>query len=222
MAAISLKVGDSVVVKPNTQDPDFEVNIGGWQGRIAEVDEENNLIGIQWDSITLKQIPETMINQCEEEGMDWSEMYLYPTEVVLTEPRDSEDDVEAAQDEIDAAHGWSYLGEQGKNIQAILDTAEDDSELAEFEAWNDHLERVLKFPFEAVVSEPQDNRMLNVGDKVMVAGLEGVDETYGVLVTGSQGRKKLVFPLCDLDVEDAASANHQPVYDYSVWFANRF
>jgi hypothetical protein len=112
MATINFKVGDSGVVKPDTQDPDFDINIGGWQGRIIEVDEESNLVGIQWDSITLKQIPEEMIDQCEEDEMDWSEMYLYPTEVELTQPRDTEDDVDAALDEIDEAHGWGYSGDE--------------------------------------------------------------------------------------------------------------
>ena len=31
------KVGDSVIVKPGTQDPDYAGDIGGWQGRITEI-----------------------------------------------------------------------------------------------------------------------------------------------------------------------------------------
>jgi hypothetical protein len=34
---ISVKIGDSVIVKPNIQDPDFGLDIGGWQGRVSDV-----------------------------------------------------------------------------------------------------------------------------------------------------------------------------------------
>ena len=72
---MSFSVGDSVVVKPGVIDPDFENNIGGWQGRIEEIDDEG-WISIRWDSETLKQMPEELINQCEDENLDWEQMTL--------------------------------------------------------------------------------------------------------------------------------------------------
>ena len=33
----NLKIGDSVIVKPNVKDPDLGIDIGGWQGRISEI-----------------------------------------------------------------------------------------------------------------------------------------------------------------------------------------
>jgi hypothetical protein len=35
----SLNVGDAVAVKPGTADPDTGGDIGGWQGRISEINE---------------------------------------------------------------------------------------------------------------------------------------------------------------------------------------
>jgi hypothetical protein len=32
-----LRKGDSVVVKPGVMDLDFDIDIGGWQGRITEI-----------------------------------------------------------------------------------------------------------------------------------------------------------------------------------------
>ena len=93
MAKINFKLDDSVVVRPNVTDPDFNVNIGGWQGRISEINEEENLLCIDWDSVTLKQMPSEMIDQSEEAGLGWSEMYLHPEQVELASPRDSEEDV---------------------------------------------------------------------------------------------------------------------------------
>ncbi len=134
MAKINLKEGDSVVVKPNVKDPDLNGNIGGWQGRVSEIREKDNLICIDWDSHTLKQIPGETIDQCEEESLDWTRMYLHPEEVERTSPRDNEDDVEEIIGLLANKHSWSYLGEEGKRIQAVLTNAEHRGDWAAFEA----------------------------------------------------------------------------------------
>jgi hypothetical protein len=93
----TLKIGDSVVVKPGVKDPDFGGDIGGWQGRVMEIraDEQGiPMLDLQWDSLTLGQIPPSAIQHCEEEGLDWSTMGLYAHEVEPAQPRDKPRDVE--------------------------------------------------------------------------------------------------------------------------------
>ncbi len=221
MAKINLKVGDSVIVKPNVEDPDLNINIGGWCGRVSEINEADNLVGIRWDSLALKEMPGETIDQCEEEGLDWAEMYLYLTDVEPTNPRDSEEDVADVIDFLENKHAWSHLGEEGKRIQAVLDKAEGRSEWAAFGAWEEHLKTALTFPFAAEVSEWQERGPLRTGDEVKVLGIEESVDLYGLLVALRRGREKYVFPLCDLEVVDKRSANYQPLKDYVVWFANR-
>jgi len=216
-----LQLDDSVIVKSHIEDPDLKINIGGWQGRISEINEKDNLICISWDSITLKQMPGETIDQCEEEGLAWTEMYLHLEDVELTTARDSEDEVEEMIDLLESKHGWSYLGEEGKRIKAVLDRAEDSSEWAAFEAWEEYFQEVLKYPIEAEVSEWQERGPLRAGDKVKVLGIEGTEDLYGILVSIRHERGKYVFPLCDLEVLDKSSPSYQPVKDYAVWFANR-
>ncbi len=96
------KVGDSVIVKQGVLDPDFGTDIGGWQGRIVTIERQSNLIGIEWDSITLKNIPSSVIDQCELENLDWAQMYLSSTDVELTQPRDTEEDVAAIIEQIES------------------------------------------------------------------------------------------------------------------------
>ena len=36
----NFQVGDSVKVKNGTKDPDFGIDIGGWQGQISEIDND--------------------------------------------------------------------------------------------------------------------------------------------------------------------------------------
>lgn len=96
----AFKVGDSVIVKQGVLDPDLGTDIGGWQGRIVTIERQSNLIGIEWDSITLKNIPSSVIDQCEVENLDWTQMCLSSTDVELTQPRDTEEDVAAIIEQI--------------------------------------------------------------------------------------------------------------------------
>lgn len=81
-----LKRGDSVAVKPGTLDPDLGVDIGGWQGRVVEVEED--MVLIEWDSITLNQMPASVVEQCEEQGLDWRSIRLYTREVKTARSKD--------------------------------------------------------------------------------------------------------------------------------------
>jgi hypothetical protein len=225
---LKLRLGDSVVVKPNVKELDLNIDIGGWQGRVAEIEEEDNLIGIDWDSLTLKQIPDKTIVYCEVEGLDWARVYLAPEDVEQTKARDSKDDVEEAIEQIESKHDFNCLDEdpddwdeEDRRIQEVLNLAEDESEEAAYEAWQEHFQEVLHFPFEAEVFEWQERGALREGDKVTVTGIDESEDIYGILVSLRHGRKKYVFPLCDLEVLDKSSANYQPVKDYAIWFANR-
>lgn len=221
MPKIDLKIGDSVIVNPGVLDVDEGFDIGGWQGRVSQISAKHNTVCVKWDSQTLNSMPGEAIDRWEEEGLDWGEYCLDINEVSAAQPRDSEEDVEDAIKRLEEQHEWSSLGEEGRRIQAVLDEAEDDDEWSALEAWEDHLQKVLTFPFEAEVSEWQERGPLRTGDKVRVHALEDLDDHYGLLVSLRKGRRKFVFPLCDLKTIDHNSANYQPVKDYAVWFANR-
>jgi len=216
------KEGDSVVVKPGIVDPDFGTEIGGWRGRILGIrpDREDAVL-IGWDSITLKDMPASVIEQSEEQGLDWTKMYLDAQEVELTSARDTEEDVTQAISELARRHAWSYLGEQGKRIGKVLAGVDEDDEMGALYAWEEHLSNSLAFPFEAKVAEYQERGPLQAGDRVKVTGIGLVDDLYGIIVDLRRGRRKYAFPLCDLEVTDKRSPNYQIVRDYAVWFANR-
>ncbi len=50
---MKFKTGESVAVKSGVNDPDFEFDISGWQGRVQEVDNTGTVF-IRWDSLTVK------------------------------------------------------------------------------------------------------------------------------------------------------------------------
>lgn len=220
------KIGQSVVVKDGVIAIDYkDLDLGGWQGRIIDIDKADadngeTIIGVAWDSITLRSIPNDYLEECEREGFGWSEYYLESGDVKPTQPRDSENEVEEMIEEIERRMDWLYLGDEGKRIRAVIDTAESEDEWAQIKAWSNYLQKKLKFPFDAVVIEYQERGPLQINDELKVVGVEMEDEHYGVIVQCKKGRKRYDFPLCDLDTANEHSSNFQPLNDYRVWFAN--
>jgi len=93
---MAFKIGESVVVKSGVVDPAFGTEIGGWQGRVKEVDDDT--VFIAWDSITLREMGMDLVIRCENDNLDWEVMTLSQREVKRTSSRDSERDVEAVAD----------------------------------------------------------------------------------------------------------------------------
>jgi len=88
------KIGDSVVVRKGVIDPDYDIDISGWQGRITRI---NRFIEIQWDSITLKNMPLELLLECEEDKLSWDDMILEDTHIQKAVERDSKTDVSNAK-----------------------------------------------------------------------------------------------------------------------------
>lgn len=216
--------GQTVRIKDGIKDfDDGSVDIGGWQGRILELDPDEQMMLIAFDSATLRQMMQSgYIEQCEADGLDWKTYYLGYDDVTLAETRDTPEVVAAVTAELDARTGWAYLGEEGLAINRILAGIGMEDKLAQMEAWRDHFAANLTFPFKAIVDEVQDRRSpVRAGDKVTVVALEDVDSFYGVIVRVKHKFSAFSLPLCDLKALDEASPNYEPVYLYALWFANR-
>ena len=110
------------------------------------------VVMIEWDSITLKNTPISVIKSCEREGLDWRVMGLGADDVQPVASRDCELDVENTVEEIEKQVCWAYLGKEGERIQKVLDGIDPDDEMAVVEAWEEHLGKnfafhlKLKFP----------------------------------------------------------------------------
>ena len=87
-----LDIGDSVVVKSGVIDPDLDIDIGGWQGRVMETDDGDSVF-IRWDSITLQEMGLDVAIQCENENLNWEVMTLDMADVQKATSRDTEKDV---------------------------------------------------------------------------------------------------------------------------------
>lgn len=218
-------VNDTVRVKDGVLYPDVpNVDISGWQGRITDIDQMNDdppIAGLAWDSIALRSLPAWLIEESAEQGLGWPEIYLEATDLEHAPARDSEDDAEETLDELENLYRYSFLGEEGRRMNAVLRGVDSDDEMARFKAWARHLQQTLKFPFEAEVVEFQERGRLRTGDILQVLRIEMVDDHYGVIVHCRRRREEIHAPLADLECTNQRSANYDPVKDYAVWFANR-
>lgn len=218
----TFKLGQTVRIKDGIKDADFDVDIGGWQGRIIELDPNKQIMLIAFDSITLRNMEQDYVARCEEDGMDWAQYYIGYDDVTLAEARDTAEDVANAAAEVAAQAGWAYLGKEGQAINAILADIDIEDEMGQMEAWRDYFARTLTFPFKAVVDESQGSRSpVEAGDRVTVLALADVDDLYGVIVRVKRKFSTFSLPLCDLKALDEASPNYEPVYLHALWFANR-
>jgi len=91
-----IKIGDLVKVKKGINSPDQAgIFIEGWQGEVFEKAEDKDgttLISIEWDSITLENMPESYIEQGKKEKLNNNIMTLEIEEVELVEARDNKED----------------------------------------------------------------------------------------------------------------------------------
>ncbi len=223
---MKLKLGDSIIVKQGVKEPDLEeFEIGGWQGRIVEIDtdsdKDNILITIEWDSLTLNQIPSEYIVQSERDGFGWQNMILYSSDVEKSKARDTKENVKQVQNKLLDKHQWDSLGDEGTRISKILGDVDPDDEMECLNKWIEYLDNELTFPVHAIVADSEGSRMIRSGDKVVIKSLSDIVDMYGIIASIRLDRRKYEFPLCDLEVIDKTKSDFQLIDDYRTWFANR-
>ncbi len=85
------KKGHSVVVRNGVKEPYYGEDISGWQGRIRQIEKTVEGVArfeIEWDSVTLKGMPEEYIEKCHKDAHPWDSSTLWPTDVEPCKPRD--------------------------------------------------------------------------------------------------------------------------------------
>jgi hypothetical protein len=186
-------IGDSVVAKKGATDPDYGNDIGGWQGRIFEIDDDASkpLVCIKWDSITLKNMPHQLIERAAKDDLIWTEMCLYIDEIELTKPRDKQEEIpvtiENLKRELDL-----------KEKYEIIEDLEDEIDYVEFEDQEERIQNILGVKNEEDMTVDDKNLKkyynylkANIDFSVPVTGIEDFRwEEYYVFGPGDQDEYK--------------------------------
>ena len=96
------RYGEPVVVKQGTRAKDFGIDFSGWHGRTSDIFVEDGepRIRVMWDSLSLRQVPVSVLEKCEKEGFDWTGVLLRLHEIESAEARDTWEDVNDAIESI--------------------------------------------------------------------------------------------------------------------------
>ena len=92
----------------------------------------------------------------------------------------------------------------------------------QLDKWLEYLEKNLSFPFEGKILEAEESAELRWKDIVKVVKIDNYVDPYGVLLEIRKGRRKYIFPLCDLEVVDKQSENHFITQAFLEWWSNVF
>ena len=239
--------GDSVKVNKGVSIPDLEeFDFTDWQGRIINFIESDEVKGeylleVEWDSITLRNMPQDYIQQCEDEGYD-IETFIFEKEgVTKTKARDKAQDRIAALNEMS-----SPLDDDDKNIAEILGTQKIDVNKPNLRKFLTHIKKNItypcilagiesmgdfdweeKFQFGYGSNKEYENlRKTNPSLKDEFELLEFLDkeidayETIPVKVRRISDKKQFILCLDGLKPVDEASDNYAIIDEFVVWFVN--
>jgi hypothetical protein len=197
---IEFSVDDSIIVKEGTLDPDYGDDISGWQGRIYGIYDSNfddPLISIEWDSMTLRNMRRSVIVDSEKDGLEWSIMDLYASDLELTKPRDTEEevaetlkmisekyDLEEFDDDTGSIEDEIETDQQIKRVLAILKVTDEEDMVVNdgnLEKYFQYLNKNIAFP--CIVTGIEDFKweefyVLGPGDKDKYEELKKTQPSY--------------------------------------------
>jgi len=93
---------EPVAVKKGTRAKDLGIDFSGWHGRTSDIVIEDGepRIRVMWDSLSLREIPLSVLKECEKEGIDWTGVLLRLHELEHAGPRDTWEDIQGTIESI--------------------------------------------------------------------------------------------------------------------------
>ena len=233
-----MKKGDSVKIKKGFLLPDYEdLNFDNWQGRITEID--GDTITIELDSITLDAMSEDYIIDSIENELDYCSFCLETSDVELTEPRDTKNDVLLKQKEIAAMYPED---EEERRISEILKSediyVDEDNQRTYFKYLKNNIQKpcIMTGAEDFEWEEPylfggwskQEYEKLKLVQPSytdqfeLMKFVDMIDDSMGIVVRVKRlsDNKKFDLPLWNLKSATKESPNHLLISDYSSWMTN--
>lgn len=204
------KIGSSVRVNKNIiSDFDDSVNMKDWEGRVIDAyrNDEGDIYEVEFDSVTMRSMPEEFFERTVLEGEDFSEYGFSPEDLTKSKSRDTEIQTLAAYRVNLHKHKWYYLdSEADRNLMFQIMTKM--PQKSDSENWELYFQKNLTFPFDA---EIKGIFHLPARTKVEVLQLFGWDEYGGALVMINNNKMVKEHVLSDLTT-DGKNAKFIDIY----------
>ncbi len=216
-------VDDKVRVRSGVSDPDYDdLTMGGWAGKIAEVQNGSALTFlVRWSKQTLKGQSSVYRKRCERDGFDSNEMWLVEDDL---EP-DIGGPIRIERPNNVVTRPLS-MNDQDDRIRAVFESTSDDplpeSDGALLLAYYKYLANELSFPFEAKYSfetAPFQSKTFSIAVLGLLDPDNFLGDGYGLFCQARREGRRIELPLTEVEVVKG-SPNRRLVADYSCWFVN--
>jgi len=210
------KIGSSVRVNKNVMS-DFadDVDMKNWEGRVIDAyrNEEGDIYEVEFDSITMHNMPQEYIGDSQSVGYDFSEYGFSPDQLVKSKSRDTQSVTNAAFRQNLHRYKWYFLDKK-EDRDLMFQIMTQAPSLNDDENWQLYFQKNLSFPFDAKIRGKYNHP---VGTKVEV--LQGLswDDFGGQLVLMKNGMFSTDHPLLDLMTD---GENKKVLDIYFQWAEN--
>lgn len=191
------KIGSSVKVSQNVNSEFVpEVNMKNWEGRVIDAyrNGEEEIYEVEFDSITIGNMPKDYVEEVISDGEDFSEHSFSVEELKKAKPRDTENQMLGAYRKTLHRFKWDHLDEEeDKNLMFQIMTQM--PEKSDADNWELYFQNNLIFPFDAKI---KGMFHLPAQTKVKVLRLYGWDEYGGALVLIKSKKMVEEYVLSDL------------------------
>jgi len=218
-------IGSSVKIKSNVRhDLMPKLNMKNWEGRVIsafydDVNQKKIIYDIEFDSITMQQMPSELIEEAVSEDLDFQEHEIEEKNLKAALARDTEDQAFITFRRLFFEENWSYLDDKSKDrLRKILFQfpAKEDEE-----NWDDYLLKHLKFPFKAQTKglfEYMGGMPENITLKITEIAGRNFEVGYIMLVEDMKTKQSFTHPLVDFEIKGKSNQNlKQLLNDYNDW-----
>ncbi len=212
---MTFKIGESVKIQPNIVVNDFEkIDFTAWQGRIIEY-YEGEEIEVEWDSQTLKNLPEAYILKNIEEDYNFDSMILEVSQVEKTAARDSEEDRLAVLSFLENKHNkLNDFGDDDTFYKDLFESKNISVTPRNLTIYLEYIKEYIEMPcFLRNIKQKETYQLFSFDEK----SIEKQNAIY-VKVIRTGDKKQLILPLHDLVPDDEISENYAILKPYSDWF----
>jgi len=210
-----IKIGDYVKVKAGVKAPGFEYQLmDNWQGKVIDIQKDEQLVDLEWDSETLMNTPEKYLRDLMNKGYDYEIMTLEVSELERANRRDNPKQREEIKAKLEAKLHWVELFGEEKSINygKLFQGIKLDNDHEVYQKWEEYLIENLDFPIETKVVESEKGMIRN-GEVIKLLEIEDYDEIYGIFGIGKHEKDAVTFPICNLEVIDKKSKNYELLRD---------
>ena len=168
------------------------LNIKGWQGRIKEVEWDfldREICLLEFDSISLLKIPLSMIEELIDADIPFDGVMIEAENLETAPARDTERETLACTRSLYHQFIWKYYTTSKKQEERLRAILLKEPGRQDFENWDLHFEKEVKFPFRANYIDA-----LGVRQSIDVQAILYFDQTEGHIASVKNAETKVRCP----------------------------